>query len=103
MTGIKTTTEWEIELGRQLRSLRLRRNITQQQLAEQAGVALNAVKKLEAGTGSTLASMVKVVRTLERTDWLESLAPAVTISPLRMLKTKSVRRRASRKKGVGNV
>jgi transcriptional regulator with XRE-family HTH domain len=90
--------EWEAELGQQLRALRLRQNLDQRQLASQAGVALNAVKNLEAGKGATVRSLVKVLRTLGRTDWLEALAPQVTISPLQMLKAKPTRQRASRKR-----
>ena len=44
-----TANEWEAEFGRHLRDLRLRQNIDQRQLAERADVALNAVKRLEAG------------------------------------------------------
>jgi transcriptional regulator with XRE-family HTH domain len=98
-----TTEEWEATLGRQLRDLRLRRNVDQRQLAEQAGVALNVVKNLEAGKGATVTSLVKVLRTLGRVEWLDSLAPAVSISPLQMLKSKPSRQRASRGKGTTHV
>lgn len=97
MTDQLTPEEWEMELGRQLRGLRLRQNIDQRQLARQAGVALNAVKNLEAGKGATIASLVKVLRALGGVDWLRALAPAVSISPLQMLKARPARRRASRK------
>jgi len=70
MQSSKTPEEMEIEFGQQLRDLRLRRNIDQRQLAEQAGVALNAVKNLENGRGATLTSLVKVLRSLGRADWL---------------------------------
>jgi len=90
--------EWEAELGQQLRSLRLRQNIDQRHLAQQAGVALNAVKNLEAGRGATITSLVKVLRALGREDWLRALAPTVSISPLHMLNSKPARRRASNKK-----
>lgn len=99
----KTTEEIETAFGRQIRALRLRRNIDQRQLAEQAGVALNAVKNLENGRGTTLTSLVKVLRTLGRADWLETLAPAVTISPMQMLKSKQPRQRASKSKGTSDV
>jgi transcriptional regulator with XRE-family HTH domain len=92
-----TPGEWEVELGRQLRGLRLRQNIDQRTLAERAGAALNAVKNLEAGKGASLKSLVKVLRTLGRADWLSTLAPAVSISPLQMLKAKHARQRVSRK------
>ena len=92
-----TPKEWEAQLGEQLRGLRLRQNIDQRHLAKRAGVALNAVKNLEAGKGATLTSLVKVLRSLGRADWLNALAPAVSISPLQALKAKPARRRVSRK------
>lgn len=89
--------EWEAELGKQVRALRLRQNINQRQLAERAGIALNAVKHLETGNGATLSSLVKVLRALNSVDWLRALAPTVSISPVQMLKAKAPRRRASNK------
>ena len=103
MTESMTTEEWEATLGRQLRNLRLRQNVDQRQLAEQAGVALNVVKNLEAGKGATVKSLVKVLRALGRAEWMDSLAPSVSISPLQMLKPKPSRQRASRGKGTPHV
>jgi transcriptional regulator with XRE-family HTH domain len=100
MTNSMTTEEWEATLGRQLRDVRLRQNVDQRRLAEQAGVALNAVKNLEAGKGATVKSLVKVLRALGRVEWMDSLAPVVSISPLQMLKSKPSRQRASRGKGT---
>ena len=95
------SAEWEAEIGQQLRAIRLRHDLDQRQLADQAGVALNVVKRLEAGKGSTLRSLVNVLRALGRADWLETLAPPVSISPLQMLKARPPRRRVSRKPGPG--
>ena len=92
-----TTKEWEAQLGEQLRSLRLRQNVDQRELAKRAGVALNAVKNLEAGKGATLTSLVRVLRSLGRADWLGALAPTVSISPLQALEAKPARQRVSRK------
>jgi transcriptional regulator with XRE-family HTH domain len=92
---LATSDEWEVELGRQVRALRLRQNLDQQQLAGQAGIALNAVKNLERGKGATLRSLIQVLRVLNRVEWLRALAPAVSISPVQMLKTKAPRQRAS--------
>ncbi len=103
MKSSKTSEELEVAFGQQLRELRLRRNIDQRQLAGQAGVALNAVKNLENGNGATLTSLVKVLRALERADWLETLAPMVEISPMQMLKTKQPRQRASKQRGSSHV
>ena len=87
-------------LGEQLRDLRLRQNIDQRQLAEQTGVALNAVKNLEAGKGSTVVTLIKVLRALGRADWIGTLAPPISISPLQLLKVKKVRQRASKGRGA---
>ena len=92
------SSEFEAELGRQVRTLRLRQDLDQRQLADRAGIALNAVKNLEGGNGSTLRSLVLALRALNRADWLHTLAPAVSISPVQMLKAKAPRQRASRKK-----
>ena len=88
----------EEELGRQIRALRLRLDLNQRQLAERAGIALNSVRNLESGRGATLRSLIQVLRVLNRADWLAALAPAVSISPVQMLRTKAPRRRASRRK-----
>jgi len=99
-----TTEEREAELGRHLRDLRLRQNIDQRQFAQRASVALNVVKRLEAGKGATVTSLVKVLRALGREEWLETLAPQVTVSPLQMLKNKKpARQRASRSKEEPHV
>lgn len=97
------TQDWEAELGQHLRSLRLRQNLDQRALAERSGVALNVVKRLEAGRGATTRSLIRVLRVLGRADWIHSLAPEVSISPMQMLKTKKPRQRASPRRGEGDV
>lgn len=92
----KTTEELEQSFGHQIRTLRLRQNLDQISLAKQAGVALSALKNLESGKGSTLRTFLKVLKSLGRIEWLETLAPVVSISPLQILKQKSERKRASR-------
>ncbi len=85
-------------LGQQLRALRLRQGLDQQTLAARAGIALNAVKKLEYGKNSTVRSLMLVLRALGREDWLKALAPQVSISPLEILERKAPRQRAGRHK-----
>jgi len=95
----RTTHEVEASFGRQIKALRLRKNLHQIDLAGQAGIALGALKNLELGKGSTVKTLIKVLRALDRLDWLETIAPAVSISPLEMLKSRRpTRQRASPKK-----
>lgn len=95
---MKDPLDLEATLGRQIRALRLRQDLNQEQVAERAGIALSAVKNLESGKGATLRTLTQALRVLNRTDWLNTLAPAVSISPVNMLRSKAPRQRASRKK-----
>ncbi len=81
-------TEWEAEVGRQVRAARVSSGRDQAHLAALANVSLATLSNLERGKGSTLKTLVAVVRALERTDWLEHLAPPVTVSPMQMLRAK---------------
>lgn len=98
------TKDWEVELGREIRRMRLRQDRTQHELADDANVSLSALKSLEAGRGSGVRTLILVARALGRTDWLESFAPREpTISPMHMLRqrkqaTSRERQRASRKR-----
>jgi transcriptional regulator with XRE-family HTH domain len=87
-----------ILLGERIRELRLREDIAQTVLGARSGISLKAVKNLENGTGATVASLLRVLRTLGRTEWIETLGPKVGISPMQLLTRKKVRIRASRKK-----
>ncbi|HQU33132.1 MAG: hypothetical protein B7Z68_03215 [Acidobacteria bacterium 21-70-11] len=106
MNTKRSDIDWAAELGNHLRALRLRLELDQRQLAARAGVGLNAVKNLESGKGATVRSLVRVLRALDRTDWLSALAPQVTVSPLQVLKARRPRQRAARKRphrGKANV
>jgi transcriptional regulator with XRE-family HTH domain len=92
----RTVAEWESELGEQVRALRLRAGCRQITLAERAGIGLTAVKNLESGKGASIKTLIKALRALDRADWLASLAPPVSISPLQMLAARPARQRASR-------
>jgi len=97
MTGTWTTAELEASLGENLRALRLDRNLEQKTLADQAGISVRAVKNLEHGAGSSLKSLIAVLRVLGREDWLKTVAPVATINPLTMTAKAQPRQRARRK------
>jgi transcriptional regulator with XRE-family HTH domain len=97
-----TIDQWEAILGDQVRQVRITQNLDQAQLAKLADVSVGAVSNLERGKGSSLRTLIGVLRALGRTDWIESLAPAVGVSPMQLLrskqKTPQPRVRASRKR-----
>ncbi len=103
MCVTRTSADLEALLGSRLRELRLLKNLDQKSLAERAGISLNAVKHLESGKGARVNSLIKVVRALERTDWLDTLAPIVSISPMQMLKSGSREPRRARRRARARV
>ena len=90
----RTTRELEAILGTHLRALRLRQDLTQQHLAERADLALGAVKNAEAGRGVTVRTLVGMLKALGRSDWIDTLEPEVSVSPMQMLRSPAPRQRA---------
>ena len=85
----------ELELGRRIKALRLRKNITQKELAEATTLSLNTIKSLESGRGK-LASLIAVLREFGALDQLDSFIPDISISPMQLAKMQGkVRERAS--------
>ena len=85
----RTIAEWEVLIGEQIRKARIARGAGQEQLAALADVSVGALSKLERGKGSSLKTLIAVVRALDRADWLEGLAPPVTVSPMQLLRSRS--------------
>ena len=76
-----------MEIGERLRALRLRKNITQSELAERALIAIGTVKSLEQGKGK-LSSLVAVLRELDSLQQLDQFIPTESISPLQLADAK---------------
>jgi transcriptional regulator with XRE-family HTH domain len=88
MEHYRTVEEWEGLLGQQVRSARIAAALDQEALAALADVSVGSVSSLERGRGSSLKTLVAVVRALGHTEWLESLSPTVTVSPLQLLRSR---------------
>lgn len=87
MTTMQYMTPDEIqrELGQRIRALRLTKRLTQEGVAKRADVSKMAVRSLEAGTGSSAATLIRVLKALDALSSLDALAPAPTVSPIAML------------------
>ena len=84
----RSSEDFERLLGEQVRSLRIAAGLDQAELASLAGLSLGTVKNLEQGKGSTLRSIIRAVRALGHEEWLDGLAPRVSVSPLDMLRNR---------------
>lgn len=84
------------ELGRRLRQVRLEQNLTQQGLAEEAGVSVATIRNLEDGKQTQLVTLIRVLRTLGLLTGLDRLVPVQAPSPIEQLKLRGKeRQRAS--------
>jgi putative transcriptional regulator len=84
------------ELGARLERTRLERNLTQRELAAEAGVERKALQRIEAGEPVKITSLIRVLRALGLLEGLDQLVPEPTPSPIELLERHgNVRRRAS--------
>lgn len=70
------------DLGIRLEAYRISRGIKQADLAARAGISRSTLMRLEAGTGGTIDSLVRVLQALDLTDRLSDLVPDAALSPL---------------------
>ena len=97
--SFKSIDELQVSLGEQLQSLRVAKNLDQRTTAEKAGISEKALRNLEAGRGSTVESLLRVLKALESLQGIELLAPRPTINPLRLLRNAKVRQRVRHPRG----
>lgn len=97
MMHVSTPEELESALGENLKTLRLQKNLNRQMLCERAGISETALRNIEGGKGATLKTLIRVVRVLDRENWLAGIAPQVSINPLHMTQDKQPRLRASKR------
>lgn len=94
MDNILTDTALLKLIGERLAQLRLAKNLTQEQLAEQAGLGLRTLQRLELGQAATqLSGFVRVCRALGLAERFDLLLPAQPSSPIAQLKLQSRQRR----------
>lgn len=75
------------ELGERLKQARLNANITQEALAQRAGVSLKVLRGAEKGKAQ-LVSFIAIMGGLGLIDQLETFLPTQTISPLQLVALK---------------
>ncbi len=88
------------EIGSRLAARRIDMQLTQAEVAEQAGIAKRTLERMEAGHSSQLSTLVRVLRVLEATTGLENLIPETGPRPMDLLQRRGgkQRQRASGKR-----
>jgi putative transcriptional regulator len=81
------------EVGRRLARTRLERNLSQEQLAIEAGVSKATIERMEAGEPVKSTSLVRVLRALGRLEALDRLLPEPLPSPIERVRLQGRQRR----------
>lgn len=96
-----TDTELCRRIGAKIKSVRLKQNMSQAELADKSGVSISTIKRMEEGEVKTLESLIRILRTLGKLDIFIPLVNEEQLSPneyyeLASKANKLVRKRASK-------
>jgi transcriptional regulator with XRE-family HTH domain len=90
-------------IGENLKSARLKQNITQQSLSEAANVSLSTIKKIEKGEIRSFDALLRMLRTLGKLDMLQQLVEEEKLSPNEYYNMVQASKANQRKRAVGKV
>jgi transcriptional regulator with XRE-family HTH domain len=92
------------EIGNRIARYRIDQQITQANLAEQAGVSKRTVERVEAGASVQFSTIIRILRALDAMQGLDRMIPEPPVRPMELLKHKGkVRQRASSSHGSGTT
>ena len=98
---ILTDIELCNRIGVKMKTVRLKQNMSQDELADKSGVSISTIKRMEDGEVKTLESLIRILRTLGKLDIFIPLVEEEQLSPneyyeLASKANKHVRKRASK-------
>ena len=105
LNSLLTDNQVLSEIGHRLARLRLEKNMTQNELAQEAGVGLRTVQRLEKGAVATqMSGFIRICKVLGLIERFDLLIPEPTVSPIALLKQKGKQRqRASGAQAVAEA
>lgn len=86
------------ELGQRIKEIRIKRSLTQQELAQNAGVSFSTIARIENGTSVNMENYMRILRNLNLLQNFDLLVPEQQIAPEEILEKKPRRQRASKRK-----
>lgn len=87
------------EVGARIAQYRLNKNLTQAELAKEAGISHSTINRIEYGNSSQFTNLIRVIRALDLLENMDALVPEPVMSPIQQLKLQGKKRqRASSKK-----
>lgn len=80
------------ELGTRLARRRIDMQLTQADLAREAGIAKRTVERIEAGASAQMASMIRIFRVLDMIPEMDQFIPRAGPRPMELIKNKGKQR-----------
>ena len=74
------------KLGQRIKAQRIRQELMQEEVAEQSGISLSTMRRIEKGEPVSLQLFISVLRTLRMLENFELLIPETKIGPLQLQK-----------------
>ena len=78
---ILTDIELCNRIGVKMKTVRLKQNMSQDELADKSGVSISTIKRMEEGEVKTLESLIRILRTLGKLDIFIPLVNEEQLSP----------------------
>ena len=105
MDDIYTLSDTQLSkrIGEKLKVIRLKRNITQQSLAEAASISLSSVKKVENGEIGSFDTLLRILRTLGMLESISQLFEEEHLSPSEYYEMVTKAKKQTRKRAVGKL
>ena len=105
MNDIYTLSDTQLSkrIGEKLKAIRLKRNITQQSLAEASSISLCSVKKVENGEIGSFDTLLRILRTLGMLDSISTLFEEEQLSPSEYYQMVNKAKKQTRKRAVGKL
>jgi len=91
------------ELGLRAQQYRIGMNLTQMELAKQAGVSRSTVERLEAGHSVQLDKLLRILRALRLSANLDQLIPEAGLRPIQLADMKIETRQRAYKRKSGSA
>jgi transcriptional regulator with XRE-family HTH domain len=74
------------EFSKRIKSYRIKKRLTQQELADRAGISLFTVAQIEKGKSMSFSTLIAIFRVFRMLENFEMLLPEMEISPIEMMK-----------------
>ncbi|MDR0817885.1 MAG: helix-turn-helix domain-containing protein [Clostridiales Family XIII bacterium] len=105
---MENRNDYEKEIGKTIRQVRIHKGYSLEDVAAKANLSPNSVRALELGSGSSLSTMIRVLKVLDGlsmfTDWIDAQQSFSPLDALRQSRNQSDEpKRVSRKKDVSGI